>query len=264
MSRGPGKWQRAILDELQRREACYVREVSPAPKTRSDHLAAVRAAHQLARKGLVVVDVEQQHWKRGAWGAVVVARPGVAIDHLTLAALARRRAEGEISDSSIEDEPLSLTTHTAAVLDAYRQLEAADRGLRTAQRASKAARQEGARAAFEEMVAQRVYEAVQQHIERELHERLARELATEAAGVEAQAKAAVQGQLTADRRDVGAAVRFLMNRGELITETALVAVLEEVLRWPKIAAEAAVARLQASGDYQRLVHEATHGPPPEA
>jgi hypothetical protein len=53
MSRGPGKWQRAILDELQRREVFYVRQVLPARHTRSDQLAVIRAAHRLASRGLI-------------------------------------------------------------------------------------------------------------------------------------------------------------------------------------------------------------------
>jgi hypothetical protein len=54
MSRGPGRWQRAILDELQRREVFYVRELLPATPTRSEQLAVIRAAHRLAHRGLLV------------------------------------------------------------------------------------------------------------------------------------------------------------------------------------------------------------------
>jgi hypothetical protein len=93
MSRGPGRWQRAILDELQRREVFYVREVLPATHTRSDQLALIRAAHRLVSRGLITISAGRRGWStRARWagdrleslGAVIVARPGVVIDRVDL------------------------------------------------------------------------------------------------------------------------------------------------------------------------------------
>jgi hypothetical protein len=93
MSRGPGKWQRAILDEIQRREVFYVRELLPSPQTRSDQLAVLRAAHRLAQAGKITINAGHWGWStRARWtgerleslGAVIVARPGVVIDRTEL------------------------------------------------------------------------------------------------------------------------------------------------------------------------------------
>jgi hypothetical protein len=42
VSRGPGQGPRAILDELQRHEVCFLGEVLRATQTRAEQLAAVR------------------------------------------------------------------------------------------------------------------------------------------------------------------------------------------------------------------------------
>jgi hypothetical protein len=54
MSRGPGKWQRAILDALKTDE--YVCLCGLA-KGRSQRFAYRRAAQRLAQKGLVTIEV---------------------------------------------------------------------------------------------------------------------------------------------------------------------------------------------------------------
>lgn len=47
VSKGPGKWQRLILDELGRRSWLYLAELLPAEHTRSDYVALMRAARGL-------------------------------------------------------------------------------------------------------------------------------------------------------------------------------------------------------------------------
>jgi hypothetical protein len=251
MSRGPGRWQRAILDELQRREVFYLREVLPATPTRSDRLAVVRAAHRLARQGRLVVDVERQHWQRAARGAVVVARPGVVIDRVTLAACYRLR--DELSDSSADNDLLSLSRSSPELLAAYRETEAAERALKAASREAKAARQAGAKLALEEQVARRVVEALEAHAERQLREKWQRQLTQEAAAFTQLAEQGVREQLVSYRRVFASLRLHLQHQGEAITEAALIAAVQALLRWSQAEAEAAVAMLKASGDYQRLI-----------
>jgi hypothetical protein len=83
MSRGPGHWQRAILQGLARWECFYLRAVLPPGHTRSDRLAVVRAAHRLAAQGRLQLDTfggRLPHYPRDATGRVVVSRPDVAPD----------------------------------------------------------------------------------------------------------------------------------------------------------------------------------------
>jgi flagellar biosynthesis GTPase FlhF len=251
MSRGPGRWQQAILDELQRREVFYVREVLPATHTRSDQLAVIRAAHRLASQGLIVVDVERQHWKRTAWGAVVVARPGVVIDRLTLAASYRLR--DELSDSGSDNDLLPLSRSSPELLAAYRKSEAAERAWKVARRQAKAARQAAAQVRVEALVAERVQEALRAHAERELQEKRRRQAAQEGAALRQLAETAAREQLTANRRSLASLVKFLRLKGEAVTEASIIAQAQAVLRWSQAAAEEALAMLKASGDYQRIV-----------
>jgi hypothetical protein len=109
MSRGPGRWQRAILARLETLEQCYLYEVLPvrpvkewsrsferyverSRTTRSDRVAVIRAAHGLARQGLIQLDTGRWWTNHSLWtgerwqrlGAVIVARPGVVIDRWRL------------------------------------------------------------------------------------------------------------------------------------------------------------------------------------
>ena len=78
MSRGPGRWQRAILDELQRRERFFVRELLGYTYTRSDRLAVARAAHRLAAQGKLTLETHRYGWACRSWQmGVAVGRPGV-------------------------------------------------------------------------------------------------------------------------------------------------------------------------------------------
>ncbi len=49
MSRGPGKWQRAILAELEGCEWFWLKKLLPQGYTRSDYHALLRAAHKLPK-----------------------------------------------------------------------------------------------------------------------------------------------------------------------------------------------------------------------
>jgi hypothetical protein len=98
MSRGPGKWQRAILDALQTQEQFYLWEILPkAPPDRPAHrpplqMAVLRAAHGLAVQGQITLDTRRSwsnyvYWTGQRWqrlGGTIVARPGVTIRRLHL------------------------------------------------------------------------------------------------------------------------------------------------------------------------------------
>jgi hypothetical protein len=83
MSRGPGRWQRLILEALGRWECFYLRAVLPAGDTRSDRLAVVRAANRLAAQGRLWMDTYGglTHYPIEATGRVVVSRPDVVPTH---------------------------------------------------------------------------------------------------------------------------------------------------------------------------------------
>jgi hypothetical protein len=99
LSRGPGKWQRVILDALQTSEWRYLHDLIPNKRkvrytwvntmaekprwgplwywglTASDRLAALRAAHTLARQGKITLLTS-----RYRTSPTVVARPGVRLE----------------------------------------------------------------------------------------------------------------------------------------------------------------------------------------
>jgi hypothetical protein len=80
MSRGPGVWQRAILDALTQWECCYLRAVLPEGHTRTQRLAVVRAAHHLAAQGRLQMHTWYTHpypYRRTDTGHVVIHRPDV-------------------------------------------------------------------------------------------------------------------------------------------------------------------------------------------
>jgi len=74
MSRGHGKWERAILQVLERVPAFYLTDLLPTPHTRSHVVALNRAA-----RGLIAVGkVQAMHWStRGGarYGYMTVYRP---------------------------------------------------------------------------------------------------------------------------------------------------------------------------------------------
>jgi hypothetical protein len=121
MSRGPGKWQRLILEALEASEWRYLHDLIPSkrkvrytwinsdsekPKwgartdmglTASDRLAALRAAHTLARQGKIKL-----YASRYRMLPTVVARPGVTRHHMDCAMRPRdfnRRSFPYVSDS---------------------------------------------------------------------------------------------------------------------------------------------------------------------
>jgi len=104
MSRGPGKWQRVILDALKASEWRYLHDLVPSKKkvrytwlhtmaekprwrprtymgvTNSDRLAALRAAHTLARQGKIAL-----YTSRARTLPTIVARPGTTLNHYNFA-----------------------------------------------------------------------------------------------------------------------------------------------------------------------------------
>jgi hypothetical protein len=93
MSRGPGKWQRAILEQLQRQQRFFLMEIVPLATTghdrsRSAQRAAIRAAHRLAQQGLITLDCRRYGWNHFYWtgertvrlNGLLIARPGSVID----------------------------------------------------------------------------------------------------------------------------------------------------------------------------------------
>jgi hypothetical protein len=67
MSRGHGKWERAILETLERVPAFYLTDLLPDPHTRSQTVALNRAARKLLNAGKLAVKSwwAQDHDSRG-------------------------------------------------------------------------------------------------------------------------------------------------------------------------------------------------------
>jgi hypothetical protein len=124
MSHGLGKWQRAILDALEASEWRYLHDLIPSkPKTRytwihtmaetkprwgpvtymgltaSDRLAALRAAHTLAKQGKIAL------YTSGCRTLLtIVARPGVTLNHWDFSIRPRdfnRRSFPYVSDNGV-------------------------------------------------------------------------------------------------------------------------------------------------------------------
>jgi hypothetical protein len=71
MSRGFGKWQRLILEELARRDRFYLLELLPVGYRKAQHNALARAAHVLARRDTIDL------WRYDTGGArMLCLRPG--------------------------------------------------------------------------------------------------------------------------------------------------------------------------------------------
>jgi hypothetical protein len=113
MSRGPGRWQRAILERLETREQFYLAEILPCHTKmqrgrtqqvflKHERMAALRAAHRLAARGRIALQTRvassgfdwnyafppprhwscHTYWTGERWqrlGGAIVARPGVRI-----------------------------------------------------------------------------------------------------------------------------------------------------------------------------------------
>ncbi len=56
MSRGPGRWQRAILAALKTRDHVFSWEILPRAAGRSQRFVFRRAAQRLAEQGLVTIE----------------------------------------------------------------------------------------------------------------------------------------------------------------------------------------------------------------
>jgi hypothetical protein len=98
MSRGPGRWQRTILERLTSREQYYLTEIlpyhdgRPGGFCRHEQMAALRAAHRLAAQGRIALDTRRfwtnlLYWTGERWqrlGGTIVARPGVRITRIGL------------------------------------------------------------------------------------------------------------------------------------------------------------------------------------
>jgi hypothetical protein len=56
MSRGPGRWQRAILDALQAQDYISLWYILPRGHTRGQRFACRRAAQRLAQQGRVTIE----------------------------------------------------------------------------------------------------------------------------------------------------------------------------------------------------------------
>jgi hypothetical protein len=92
MSRGPGRWQRAILEALQTQERFFLVEILPLEaifeRTRSSQRAAIRAAHRLAQHGLITLNTQPYGWQRWHYtgerlvrlNGLLIARPGAVLD----------------------------------------------------------------------------------------------------------------------------------------------------------------------------------------
>jgi hypothetical protein len=93
MSRGPGKWQRMILERLQQQDRCFLAEILPlsaidGERHRSAQRAAMRAAHRIAAQGLITMNCQRYGWNHFYWtgermvrlNGLLVARAGCTID----------------------------------------------------------------------------------------------------------------------------------------------------------------------------------------
>ena len=74
MSRGPGKWQRAILATLEQHQAFYPRDLLPLEPTRAQRAALQRAVTTLHDNAKIAI---ARWWVRNAAGSrIVVFRYG--------------------------------------------------------------------------------------------------------------------------------------------------------------------------------------------
>lgn len=100
MNCGNGKWQRAILEALNKFPAWYLNTLLPPGFTRPQYVALLRAAHSLADQGRIELD-QYVCWA-GEPGRLVVKRPGfyvareavrsLNVDKVTLGELVNNRS----------------------------------------------------------------------------------------------------------------------------------------------------------------------------
>jgi hypothetical protein len=268
MSRGPGRWQRAILDELQRREVFYVRELLSEDPSRSDRLAVIRAAHRLASYGLIAISAGRRTWSplvrlRGgrleSLGAVIVARPGVRIDRteLKLAYVERATAAWRqwwdthgVSDSNAD---VAITYE-----DATTASQVARAAVRVARARVEQAEAEAERLAVEGARAREAFERKCAEAEAQLAERWQVEAETLGQVLRAlhrTPEAAWPERPTAKRGALASLLKLLAREGE-VTEAQLHEQAQARLGWPVALVDSVLVELQVSGDYQRIVDEA--------
>jgi hypothetical protein len=136
MSRGPGRWQRAILERLRQQEQFFLAEIVPMSATphdpsRAAARAAMRAAHRLANQGLIALDNRGYGWSHFYWtgeryirlSGLIVARPGQVIDRWGLIDEYDQRASAPSLDlSGLEAlarlfTPPEVSVHTPTLPD---------------------------------------------------------------------------------------------------------------------------------------------------
>src|SRR5262249_9223303 len=126
MSRGHGKWERAILRLLEERLAFYLLELFPWGLDQSvkhcenpQVVALRRAAHTLKRQGKV-----RLYYSRDREHRLVVARPDVDLETLRRCLprmTARRRIEMDLRHKREEDAAARTDTDNAMYLAPYHQ-----------------------------------------------------------------------------------------------------------------------------------------------
>jgi hypothetical protein len=85
MSRGPGKWERAILQSLEHTAAFYLTDLLPTDHSRAQLVALNRAARNLEDKGRIATCAWMCRAASGV-GFKTIYRPGYprpARDHIT-------------------------------------------------------------------------------------------------------------------------------------------------------------------------------------
>ena len=74
MSKGPGKWERAILQALEQAAAFYLTDLLPVPHTRSQTVALNRAARKLEDTGKI--EIARWMFAGGGYGYLTIFRAG--------------------------------------------------------------------------------------------------------------------------------------------------------------------------------------------
>jgi hypothetical protein len=81
MSRGPGVWQRKILEALKTDDVMYLRDVLPSGYTTSQRLACLRAAHRLADMRRISLSTLWWVGNKDTSGLAIIARPHIRIHY---------------------------------------------------------------------------------------------------------------------------------------------------------------------------------------
>ena len=77
MSRGPGLWQRVVLEMLERTPAVYVQDLLPVGYSRAQYSALLRAVSRLEELGRI--EVTRYRCWAASYGCVVVGRIGANV-----------------------------------------------------------------------------------------------------------------------------------------------------------------------------------------